>query len=172
MHQAPATIDRQALVDEGLLAADSLLSDADVKRYVHHYRAWQRIRNEIDPTNQLWHVIIEDQVDLLPDFMTKHLALIDNTPWDFDVGHIYVYPQQSWIFDKGQCYITLPKLRGTCAYVVSPMGVMKLTDTCKPLTAPLQDQIRTSGFVSYTFYNDFVEHIDPEGSIGDYEPFK
>lgn len=171
IHQAP-TVDRPAMVAEGLLPADnSQISDVEVKRYLHHYRAWQRIRNEIDPTNQLWHVVFEDQVNLLPDFMNKHLALIDNTPWNFDVGHIYVYPQQSWIFDKGQTYITLPQLRGMCAYVLSPTGVNKLVDTCKPLDQPLQDKIRTAGYVSYTFFNDFVEHIDAEGSIGDFVPF-
>lgn len=163
---------RNDFVLQGLLPENNAnLSDAEVRRFVAHMRLLQRIKDVADPTEELHHVIFEDQVNILSNFMTKHLELLGNLPLSYDIAHIYVFPQQEWVFDKGHVYVTLPELKGVCAYAVSPKGRRRILERMTPLKEPMDIAIRKIRLASYTIYNDFVEHIDPINAIGDYNEF-
>jgi hypothetical protein len=164
--------DRDEFVLHGYLPENnSQFSDADVRRFVAHMRLLQAIKNTADPDESLHHVIFEDQVNILPEFMTKHVPLLVNLPEYYDTAHIYVFPQQRWIFDDFSVYETLPRLKGVCAYAISPKGRKKVLNNMGPMTAPIDVMIRKMGLVSYTVVNDFVEHIDPVNGIGPYTEF-
>lgn len=166
------SLDRAEFVAQGLLPeVNAFLSDKEVRRYVAHMRMLQKIKEVADPEEQLHHVILEDQVNLLPNFMTKHVDLLGNLPLNYDVAHIYVFPQQEWIFNQGHVYETLKKLKGVCAYAVSPKGRKRILEEMKPMKTPMDVQIRHSGLFSFTVVNGFVEHIDPINGIGPYTEF-
>jgi len=165
-------INRQQLVQQGLLPVEnSQLSDEEVRRFMAHIRLLEKIKDIADPNEEWHHVIFEDKVNLLPDFMTKHLELLGNLPQNYDIAHIYVFPQQEWILNKGHVYETLKQFKGICAYGVSPKGRKQILQKLKPMKTNLDIQIRNSGLLSYTVYNDFVEHIDPDNCIGLYQEF-
>ena len=164
--------DRNEFFLHGFLPEEnSQFSDADVRRFVAHMRLLQSLKNTVDPDESLHHVILEDQVNILPDFMTKHIPLLVNLPEFYDIAHIYVFPQQKWIFDDFSVYETLPKLKGMCAYAISPTGRKKVLERMGTMNAPIDVMIRNMGLKSYTVINDFVEHIDPAGGIGPYTDF-
>lgn len=163
--------DRTLFVSQGLLPEENAhLSDDDVRQYVAHMKLYEVI-DAIDPDNIYHHCIIEDKMDLLPDFMLKNLGVINNVPRSYDIAHFYVYPQQSWIFNLGKVYETVPGLKGASAYTLSPTGFKKVKDVLKPMHKPLGELLRSCGLYSYTIYSDMVEHINPESDIGAYDDF-
>ena len=166
------TFDRALFVQQGMLSQDnSKLSDAEVLQFVAHIKLLQKIKTTIDVEGVFHHCIMEDKVDLLPNFMTKNLAVINNVPRNYDVAHFYVFPQQSWIFNLGHVYETLPQLKGACAYTVSPKGLNTVLSKVVPMSKPYDVMLRNKGLVSYTIYSDMVQHLNPEADIGDYDDF-
>jgi hypothetical protein len=163
--------DRDVFVAQGLLPSDhAKFTDAEVLQFVAHICLIDKIQ-ELDPTGMYHHCIIEDKVDLLSNFMTKNLAIINNVPRNYDVAHFYVFPQQSWVFNLGHVYVTLPKLRGACAYTLSPGGVANAREKLTKMTAPYDVMIKNVGLRSYTIYSDMVEHLSPNTDIGDFDDF-
>jgi len=157
-------MNREEFVLQGYLPEfNTGFSDAEVRRYVAHMRLLQAIKS-VDPEEQWHHVVFEDKVDIGPDFMTKHLALLGDLPTNYHIVHLYVFPQQRWMIDEGQVYETLPNLKGVCAYAVSPNGRQRILEQ-KPMTAPLDVMIRSLGLMSYTISDSFVEHVDVQNAI-------
>ncbi len=160
-------LNRSDLVAEGVLpSVNDHLDDATIRHYLAHVRMIKKIRQDIDPTGVRHHVILEDQINILPDFFVKHLAIVNNVPRSYDIGHFYVFPQQMWVFNSHKVYETLPGLRGSCAYTLSPSGCTNILARAYPLTKPYDVWLhKDAKLKSYTIVTDMVEHIDPYSII-------
>jgi glycosyl transferase, family 25 len=120
----------------------SPLVDGEKGCYVSHIRLWERLLASGDSCM----VVLEDDIQLMPDFSSVVKAISDlDKPWDMVklIGRPQEKIRNKWpLFNKYKLFTYQRIPSYTSAYIVSRSGAMKLLQSRVPFGRPIDIDLR------------------------------